>query len=184
MGLRAPAGSAAAPAPLRPCDDPGVTGETHSVREAEAIDARVGVARALGAERPRVVRWLYASLGVFFVGLGAIGAVVPGLPTTIFLIGAMWCFARSFPELSERLLAVRLFRPFRAWLVPGERVSRRTKGVALLVMWVAITFTVHLFLIADPRQWTWAGVVVALGCIGTWFIVRHGRAPARGRTQG
>ena len=161
-----------------------MTGETNSVREAEALDARVDVARALGAARPRVVRWLYAGLGMVFVGLGAIGAVVPGLPTTIFLIGATWCFARSFPELADRLLAMRLFRPFRAWLVPGERVSRRTKGIALLVMWGAITFTVHLFLIADPRQGTWAGFVVALGCIGTWFIVRHGRATSRGRTAG
>jgi len=122
------------------------------------------------------VRWLYAALGLLFVGLGVLGAILPGLPTTIFLIGATWCFARSFPELSDRLLGIPLFRPFRAWIVPGGRVSRRSKIISLLAMWAAITLTVHLLVSADPRQWLWAGVVVALGGIGTWFIVRHGRA--------
>ena len=121
------------------------------------------------------MRWLYAGLGILFVGLGAIGAVLPGLPTTVFLICAMWCFARSFPELSDRLLSARLFRPFRGWLVPGGRVSRRSKVVSLLAMWAAITLTVHLLLSAEEPGWGWSGVIVGLGCIGTWFIVRHGR---------
>jgi uncharacterized membrane protein YbaN (DUF454 family) len=132
---------------------------------------------AAGADRPCVVRWLYGGLGLLFVGLGTLGAVLPGLPTTIFLLGATWCFARSFPELSERLLGARLFRPFRPWIVPGGRVSRRSRVAALLAMWAAITLSVHLFLVAQPPRWVWAGVVVALGGIGTWFVVRHGRGP-------
>ena len=124
--------------------------------------------------RSRVARWLYAGLGMLFVGLGALGAVLPGLPTTIFLIGATWCFARSFPELSDRLLGTKLFRPFRAWIVPGERVSKRSKVFALLLMWAAITLTVHLLLGGEPRRWWGAGLVVVLGFVGTWFIVRHG----------
>lgn len=122
-----------------------------------------------------MVRWLYGALGVLFVGLGVLGAILPGLPTTIFLIGATWCFARSFPALSERVLSARIFRPFRAWIVPGERVSRRSKVISLLAMWAAITLTVHLLLSGEPPQWVWAGVMVGLGGIGTFFIVRHGR---------
>ena len=54
-------------------------------------------------------------------------------------------------------------------------MSRRSKVVALLAMWAAITLTVHLLLSAEEPGWIWSGVMVGLGCIGTWFIVRHGR---------
>ncbi len=85
-------------------------------------------------------------------------------------------------RISGRLLDTRLFRPFRAWLVPGGRVSRRSKVVSLVLMWAAITLTVHLLLSGEVTRWISASGMVALGLIGTWFIVRHGRRsePASG----
>ena len=43
-------------------------------------------------------------------------------------------------------------------------------------MWAAITLTVHLLLAGERPAWIWAGMVCGLGGVGTWFIVRHGRA--------
>jgi hypothetical protein len=57
---------------------------------------------------------LLAAAGLLCVGLGALGAVLPGLPTTIFLILASYCFTRSCPWLEERLLRTRLFAPYMA----------------------------------------------------------------------
>ena len=48
-------------------------------------------------------RWLFLGFGWLNVGLGLIGVVVPGMPTTVFLIAALWAFSKS----SER---------FRLWL--------------------------------------------------------------------
>jgi len=48
-------------------------------------------------------RWLFFAFGWLNVGLGLIGIVVPGMPTTVFLIAAAWAFSKS----SER---------FRLWL--------------------------------------------------------------------
>jgi uncharacterized protein len=48
-------------------------------------------------------RWLFLAFGWLNVGLGLIGVVVPGMPTTVFLIAALWAFSKS----SER---------FRLWL--------------------------------------------------------------------
>ena len=48
--------------------------------------------------------WLGA--GLLCLGVGAIGVVVPGLPTTVFAIMAAAAFAKSSPRLLEWLLAV------------------------------------------------------------------------------
>lgn len=57
----------------------------------------------------RLQRWLFATLGVLCVGLGGIGVVVPGLPTTVFVLMASYFFTKSCPWLEERLLRNRLF---------------------------------------------------------------------------
>jgi len=120
----------------------------------------------------RARRFVLVSVGVVLVGLGAIGAIVPGLPTTIFLLGASWCFARSCPWLEQRMLNARIFRPFHPWLT--GRVTRRARVSSTIIMWIAITISAGLFLWADPPRWWGAGIVVALGFVGTWFIARQG----------
>jgi uncharacterized protein len=113
---------------------------------------------------------------VLLVGIGAIGAILPGLPTTVFLLGASWCFARSCPWLEEKLLNTALFRPFHGWLRPDGKVSPRTKAASIVVMWIAIGVSAAVLALGTPPRIGLASVIVALGLVGTWFIVRHGRS--------
>ncbi|MHC4470589.1 MAG: YbaN family protein [Planctomycetota bacterium] len=124
-------------------------------------------------------RLLLAAVGVLLVGIGAIGAILPGLPTTIFLLGASWCFARSCPWLEEKLLNNRLFRPFHPWLYPGGRISRRTRAWSIALMWTAITISALLLTLGEDPRFVVAGAVVLLGVVGTWFIAKH-KNPSRG----
>lgn len=77
------------------------------------------------------MRTLYLLLGMFFVALGFVGAVLPVLPTTPFLIVAAACFARSSPRLEAWLLNNPSFGPLlRDWRARGA-IPQRAKLMAL-----------------------------------------------------
>ena len=129
--------------------------------------------------RNRVARYGLAGAGVGCVGMGALGAVVPGLPTTVFLIIAAWCFARSCPWLTEKLIHNRFFGPSVKYLEPGAVMPRRAKVIALAMMWTAIAASCWLIIARESPAYVPA-VVVLSGIAGTWFIARHGLGQVRG----
>jgi uncharacterized membrane protein YbaN (DUF454 family) len=121
------------------------------------------------ADAPVWRRWLLAGLGVVCVGLGAVGAIVPGLPTTIFLIAACYLFARSFPALEQRLVRTRLFRPYLRYL-NGHPIPRRTRIATIAVVWVFVGLS--LFLLARGGALApWLGALIVAGAgLGTFAI--------------
>lgn len=89
------------------------------------------------------LRWLYLALACLCIGLGMLGIVIPGLPTTPFLLLAAWAAARSSPRLHAWLFNHRWFGPpLRNW--QRERaIATRVKlfAVALLVFsWVVLAW--------------------------------------------
>ncbi|MEQ8769177.1 MAG: DUF454 family protein [Phycisphaerales bacterium] len=123
------------------------------------------------AARGTAWRWGLVSIGIACVGLGAVGVVVPGLPTTIFLIIASWCFARSCPWLERKLIRNRFFAPFLKYLEPGARMPVRAMLLTLAIMWVAIGLSVWTILASEAPVFV-APTVIAAGVIGSWFVVR------------
>lgn len=143
---------------------------THPARVPAAFN------QALDAAAPPVLpftpwRVALAGVGMLSVGVGAVGVVVPGLPTTIFLIVASWCFAKSCPWLEAKLIRNRFFRPFLVYLEPGVRMPRRAKVISIALMWLFIGASCGAFL--ARADYLIALPVLAAGAVGTWFIARR-----------
>lgn len=69
-------------------------------------------------------------LGILMLGLGAVGAFLPIMPTTIFLIFAAWFFGRSSPRLEAWMLNhPRFGQVLRDWRAYGV-MPRRAKVMA------------------------------------------------------
>lgn len=117
-------------------------------------------------------RLLLAGAGILSVGLAGLGAVVPGLPTTVFLIVASYCFARSCPWLEDRLLRNRLFAPYLRAIDGGGHMPRRARVVALVAMWSSVGVSLWVLGAADRLPVWIAAAIVAAALAGTVAIVR------------
>ena len=79
-------------------------------------------------------RWALQACGWLCVGLGAIGAVLPGVPTTVFLLMAIWAFSRSSERLQQWLWThPRFGHSIQAWH-RHRVIPVRAKVFALLSM--------------------------------------------------
>ena len=88
-------------------------------------------------------RRLYLLLGWSFFGLGAVGAVVPGLPTTPFMLLALWAFSKCSQRFHDWLYAHPVFGPpLQQW--HSHRVIP-FKAKLLSVSMMALSFTYLLF---------------------------------------
>lgn len=80
------------------------------------------------------MRLAWFALGCLMVALGVIGALLPVMPTTIFLILAAGCFARSSPRMESWLLNhPRFGATLRQWREQGA-ISRKGKLCAVAGM--------------------------------------------------
>ena len=119
-------------------------------------------------DRLALKRYLYRLLGFIAVALGAVGAVLPIMPTVPFLLLAVFFFARSSPELERKILD----HPQWGWQVRDWRerraINRRAKIMAIGAM--ATGAVVTYFTLGHP--WYWVSVAILVTC-GAWIATRN-----------
>ena len=114
-----------------------------------------------------MIRPLWTAAGVTSLVLGAIGAVLPLLPTVPFVILATFCFARGNPAWEAKLLAHPTFGPhIRNWRERGA-ISRKGKLAA------TGAFAASIMLGLWAMHWPYAAIppVVAAICL-SWLWTR------------
>ena len=110
-----------------------------------------------------MLKALLIILGTLFLALGAVGIVVPGLPTTPFLLLAAALYVRSSRRLYAWLIGHRLFGPIIRRYRETRTISRRSKIISLTLMWAMISLSLLIFIESLPVRL----LVLGLGAAGT-----------------
>ena len=119
-------------------------------------------------------RPLYVFFGLVCVSLGALGVVVPGLPTTPFLLLASWLFYRSSPRLQQWLLASWLGKYIRSYHHHGG-MTRTQKAGAVGIMAAMILLSVFVFIPAGSVARIIVPIAGAVGALTVIFLVPNAR---------
>ena len=119
-----------------------------------------------GSAKSFFVKSFLLLLGFTFVGLGFIGIVIPGMPTTVFMILAAACFAKSSPKFEQWILDLpgigRLVQDHR----DGLGMPQKSKAIAITMMVVAVTLSIIFAITSTLIQILVGGV----GIIGVWYV--------------
>jgi uncharacterized protein len=126
-------------------------------------------------------KWLcpfFMTLGLVSTGIGILGVFIPGLPTTIFLIIALWAFSRSSDRLKMWLWNHPKFGPgLRAWHL-HRVIPIRAKVAAVSVMAGSL-----VILVAVQNSWTLPAIVAAVMVpIALWIWTRRSVPPVEEAT--
>ena len=82
------------------------------------------------------------TIGWLCVGLAFVGTFVPGIPTTIFLIIALWAFAKSSKKFHSWLLNHKRFGPIlQNW--ESHKVVPRKAKILMIILQISAVIIFH-----------------------------------------
>ena len=112
----------------------------------------------------KIKKILYVILGCTGVGLGAVGAVLPLLPSFPFLLLAAFCFARSSEKLNSWFINTKLYKENLESYVQGKGMTRKTK------IKIMVTVTILMSIGFIMMHTVPVGRIV-LGCVWVFHIL-------------
>jgi uncharacterized membrane protein YbaN (DUF454 family) len=120
-------------------------------------------------------RTILISLGWLCVGLAFVGIFVPGVPTTIFLIIALWAFTKSSEKLRHWLLHHKRFGPILNNWQKHKVVPRRAKILMVILMSSAVV----LFHYSLQNLYLTIGLVIILVSVAIYVISLPSETPEK-----
>jgi len=133
-----------------------------------------------------IKKYLWMGLGFLSLGMAYVGVVVPGIPFSIFLVFAAYCFAKSSKKWHDWLYNHKYFGPFLTnWV--QKRVFP-TKGKYAMVLVMASSLAFLWFTTENIKAVAWSGGFMALVAIWAWrypgTVKEHGDRLAQGKKIG
>ncbi len=93
--------------------------------------------------------------GFFFVFMAILGAILPIVPTTPFLLVSAACFYRSSARFYHWIMSNRYFGRYLQDYKAGRGIPTRIKVLALSFTWISTLVSVFFFI-----PWIWLKVFV------------------------
>ena len=123
--------------------------------------------------RNKLLRLIFKLCALFCVALGIIGAFLPLLPTTPFLLLAIFFSLRSSPVIYSWLIQHPHFGPPLVRYLRERSISTGLYWRATLIMWLSMGFAIW---------WVEAlSLKVMLSMIGVWVTIYMTRLMQRGK---
>lgn len=117
-------------------------------------------------------RPLLLAIGWVCTGLGVVGVVTPLLPTTPFLLVAVWAFSKSSPAMAEKIRSHRIAGPYiRGWQDEGV-IPLQAKVLAVSMMAGGVAY-MHFG--ADAPLWAVVAASAVLLTVSVYIVTRPGR---------
>lgn len=118
-----------------------------------------------------MIKIIYIFLGCLSVFLGVLGIIIPGLPTTPFLLLAAWFFLRSNNKLHKLLINNNILGNYIRKYENNKAISIRTKIYSIAIMWVMISLST-IFLIESNFIKVIVLIVGLIGTIVMGFVIK------------
>jgi len=91
--------------------------------------------------RQKIVRALFFVAGTVSLAIGAIGIVLPILPTTPLLLLALACYCRSSERMTKWVLTNKYFGSYIRRYKEGKGIPIKTKIIAIAALWITISYS-------------------------------------------
>ncbi len=114
-----------------------------------------------------LIRAIYMGVGFIALLLGAIGIILPVLPTTPFVLLAAACFARGSERFHNKLISNRYAGPVILEWRLHRSIPLKAKRLAYIT--IVISFSISIFIV--PEIWQKI-MLAAIACILTIFLSR------------
>lgn len=97
------------------------------------------------------MRLILIVIGLIFTALGIAGAVLPLLPTTPFLLVAVFCFARSSDRFYNWLINQKIYKEYveNFYLHRGYTLQQKIK--ILISLYIVIGFSIYMVDVLSVR---------------------------------
>ncbi|MEO3947596.1 YbaN family protein [Gorillibacterium sp. CAU 1737] len=120
------------------------------------------------------MRLIYLVLGFLFFGLGAVGAVLPVLPTTPFLLLAAFFFAKGSKRFHDWFLSTKLYKQYLESFLQSRGMTVKAKRRILI--FASSMLTLSFFLV--PLWYVKGFIVLVMMFKYYYFFFRIKTIPA------